>query len=213
MNILTLIKNLFKIAKLLSVDDSGGLRFGTVSMLGKTQKVMIFSPYGLMHNPPTSSLSLVWSQQGQESNGIAMADDPNNRTLKDLKSGEVAIGNYITGHYIHFDESGTCHLLTDNLNIIVNHTCTLTAQNIDISASQDVTIAAQNLYLDIENDASLVSGTIGLESSSTIDLIAVDVGIDSTTMQHNSVNVGGDHIHSQGQDSAGDTEQDTGAPH
>lgn len=213
MNILTLIKNLFKIAKLLSVDDSGGLRFGTVSMLGKNQKVMVFSPYGLMHNPPASSLALVWSQQGQESNGIAIADDPNNRTLKDLQSGEVALGNYLTGHHVLFDQNGTCTLITDNLNIVVDQTLTLNADFIDIGAANDISIAAKNLYLDIENDTALTSGTVDIEAASSMDLQAVNADIVSTTLTHNSINVGGNHAHSQGVDSSGDTEQDTGGPH
>lgn len=211
--ILTLLKNLFKIAKLLSVDDSGDLRFAMVSTMGKNQKMLLFSPYGLMHNPPLNSLTLAWSQQGQESNCIGMADDPKSRTLKDLKIGEVAMGNYLTGHHILFDEAGTCTLLTDDLNIIVNQTCTLTADQIDIQAANDITIAAKNLFIDVENDTSISSGTAEIESASTLDLTAVNVDLASTSMQHNGVNIGGNHIHSQGLDSSGDTEQDTGVPH
>jgi phage gp45-like len=107
MNPIRLIKNLFKIAKLLSVDDSGALQFATVTTLGKTQKVLMLKPYGLMSSPPVDSIVGLWSQQGQESNGIGIADDPKNRPIKDMKTGEVALGNYATGNFVYFDSDGS----------------------------------------------------------------------------------------------------------
>jgi phage gp45-like len=106
MNPIRLIKNLFKIAKLLSVDDSGDYQFMTVTTLGKTQKVRSWKPYGLMSSPPADSQVALFSQQAQESNGIGMADDPKNRLIKDMAEGEVAVGNYLTSSYIKFDELG-----------------------------------------------------------------------------------------------------------
>jgi len=115
---INLIKNLFTIAKLLTTTDTEGLRFSTVSVLGKTQKVMMFSPYGLMHHPPNGSLVTLWGQGAMESNKIGMADDPKNRTLKNLSQGEVALGNYQTGNYIFFDKDGNCTIKADNVNVI-----------------------------------------------------------------------------------------------
>jgi len=166
-NIINCIKNIFKIAKLLSVDDTGNLRFYTVSFMGKQQKVLGFSPYGLMHKPPADSMVLLWSQQGQESNGIGIADDPRNRTLKDLKEGEVALGNYRTGHYIYFDENGLCTVVAKDLKFVID-------------------------------DSVIIQGT--------------DVEITSTTLTHNGTNIGDTHVHSQGSDSAGDSEVDTDGP-
>ena len=95
--------------------DSMDLRFGMASSLGKTQKIMVFSPYGLMHHPPDNSMVIVVNQGGKESNGIGIADDPNNRTLKDLAEGEVALGNYLTGSYILFDKDGGCQIVSNTL--------------------------------------------------------------------------------------------------
>lgn len=114
-NIFVCLKNLFKIAKLISVDDSGDLRSAIVSFLGKQQRVMLFTPYGIMSSPPASSLTILWSQQGQESNGIGISDDPKNRILKNLKEGEIALGNYKTGSYILFDENGGCQIVSSSL--------------------------------------------------------------------------------------------------
>lgn len=195
--LLTLIKNLFKIAKLLSVDDSGDLRFGSVSMLGKNQKILLFSPYGLMHKPPSNSLTLVWSQQGQESNAIGMADDPKNRTLKNLKPGEVALGNYLTEHYIFFDENGKCTLITDDLDILVTENCNIEAKNMSIDVQEDLDLAANN---------------VTIEATADLTLIASDTEITSTTLTHNGTNIGDDHSHPQGLDSGGNVEQNTGGP-
>lgn len=166
--IFNIIKNLFKIAKVLSVDDSGDFQYANVSFLGKTQKIMVFTPYGLISNPPANSLGLIWSQQGQESNGIGMADDPKTRPLKDLKEGESALVNHVTGDYVYLKENG------------------------DLKA--------------------IVSGNVEITASGNATLIATSVEITSTTLAHNGTNIGNNHIHPQGNDSDGDTEQDTGGP-
>lgn len=91
-----------------SSDDSGNLRFGRFKYQGRTSDVKgnIFTPYGLMHNPPDGSMAMIFSQNAQESNPITIVDDPNNRTLKNLAKGEVAVGNYLSGSYIHFLANG-----------------------------------------------------------------------------------------------------------
>jgi phage gp45-like len=111
MNILNRIRNLFKFAKLMSVNDAGGFQYFSVSMLGKTQTVLGFTPYGLMSCPPAGSMVALWSQQGHEANGVGMADDPNNRILKDMVDGEVALGNYVTLAYLLFDKDSGYQLV------------------------------------------------------------------------------------------------------
>lgn len=199
------IKNLFKLARLLSVDDTGDLRFATIEGSGKaSQKILLFTPYGLMSRPPAGSLALVWAQNAQEANGIGIADDPNNRTLTSLASGEVALGNYTTGHYIYFDANGLCTILADNVNIVAASDINLTAENITLSASSDI---------------SITGDTVGIEALTTLDLDATTINQTATTigisgaLTNNGVNIGSTHIHSQGQDSGADTEQDTGVPH
>lgn len=165
---------------------------------------MLFTPYGLMSKPPADSLALIWSQQAQESNGIGMADDPRNRTLKNLASGEVALGNYSTGHYIYFDQNGLCTIIADDINIV---------------AANDITMNAENITLTASSDVSITGDTVGIEATTTMDLDATTLNITGTTipitgaLTNNTVNIGSTHIHSQGADSDGDTEQDTGVPH
>jgi phage gp45-like len=138
MNPITLIKNLFKIAKLLSVDDSGDYQFMTVTTLGKTQKVLSFKPYGLMSNPPADSIVSLLSQQGQESNGIGTADDPKNRPIKNMATGQVGLGNYITASYITFDENGDAILAVPRDFLVGS------ARDATLFASRDVVLFALN---------------------------------------------------------------------
>jgi phage gp45-like len=176
MNIIKLIKNMFKIAKLMSVDDSGDFQFATVSTLGKTQKVLMLKPYGLMSNPPTSSMVALWNQQGQESNGIGIADDPKNRILKDMAEGEVALGNYLTNSYIVFDENSDALLTTANdaniavlndvnifaVNDIVlfalSGKCSITAPTIEMNGSSDNLVTWTDLNTVMQAWASLYNG-------------------------------------------------------
>ena len=98
------IKAIFKIAQLLSLDDSGNLQQGVFSYMGSTPKGQVFVPYGVLMNPPVGGQIAVFAQNGNESNAIGFASDPNNRTLRNLEPGEYAVGessdrhNYETGY-------------------------------------------------------------------------------------------------------------------
>jgi len=127
---------MIKLGKLLSVDDSGDYTFCSVSVLGKEQKALLFNPYGIMSNPPKPSMGVLFSQQGQESNQIAMFDDPKNRPLKNLADGEVAIGNYITGDYAYFDENGDLFAsVTRDCTIAAARNITMTAVNVEVTST------------------------------------------------------------------------------
>jgi phage gp45-like len=162
------IKNLFKVIRILSSDDSGDFQYAQVSYLGKEHKALIFYPYGLFGKPPANSMGLLWSQQGQESNGIGLAGDPKTRPLKDLKDGEAGIANHVTGDYVYLKANGD---------------------------------------LQVKCSGSLIADVAG---NATIS--AVNVEITSATLTHNGVDISGSHTHPQGNDSNGDTQQNTGGP-
>lgn len=170
--LLNMVRNLFKAAKLLSINDAQDLRFGQVSFLGKEQRVMIFTPYGLMHNPPRNSLAIIWSQQAQESNSVGMADDPKNRTLKSLAEGEVALGNYLTDHYLYFDENGKATLVTDDLDVLVTDTTFLTTTDLDIEVSGDTTIQSGSVTATVTNNCDVTANNINLTSIANMVLTA-----------------------------------------
>lgn len=112
------IKAIFKIARLVSSDDSGNLQQGVFAYMGSTPKGQIFIPYGVLMNPPEGSQVAVFSQNGQESNAIGLASDPKNRTIRNLEPGEYGISNYITGDYLLMKADGTVELTTSKLTIV-----------------------------------------------------------------------------------------------
>lgn len=179
------IKNVFKIAKLLAVDDSGDLRVGIMSSMGKRQKILIFSPYGLMHNPPIDSLTAVWSQLAQESNGIGMADDPANRPVRDMVSGEVAVGNYSTGDYIYFTAPGdTVETVSRDKTVNVGRDAiTVTGNDIIDAAARDITTGAgRNVSLDAAAAVTIESGgTTDITAGGDMSLDAANATIDAAT--------------------------------
>lgn len=61
--------------------------------------------YGICGNPPKGSSGILFPILGSDSNLVCLADDIKNR-FRDLKEGEVVIGNYLTKSFIKFKEDG-----------------------------------------------------------------------------------------------------------
>ena len=118
-----------------SVDDSGNLRRGTASWLGRNgQPVQLASLYGVVHNPPIGSQVVLFPQNGQESNSIGFPDHPELRPLKNLLPGEVAIVNYLTGSYVLFKENGDIEVVaSSDLTATVSGNITATAAQINLN--------------------------------------------------------------------------------
>lgn len=135
------VKSLIKIARLLTTDDSGNRRFGVIRFQGKQQQCQVVTPYGLMSSPPADSMAVTLSQNGQESNALVIADDPDNRPLRNLKMGESGLGNYITGDHFHFDNQGVLHLNVSQQFIITigDHVVTIDENGIHTNKQIDTT--------------------------------------------------------------------------
>lgn len=103
------IKSLFKVARLVSSDDTGTYRFGQITYQGQTSKTNLFTPYGFYHNPPDGSLTVSWSQNGQDSNTLSQALGGATRFSNLPKTG-VKIGNPIQGSFVDFDENGNIEI-------------------------------------------------------------------------------------------------------
>ena len=131
------IKNIVKIARIVSVDDSADIRFGVVKYLGKEQECQIFTPYGIMSNPPENSMGPIFQIDGEESKLMGMFDRTDNRPVKNLESGEVAVGNYETGDYVKFKDGNIIEISCGgDLNITVSGTATIDG---DLDVTGEVT--------------------------------------------------------------------------
>ena len=101
----------------LSSKDDANFQIVQVTYLGKTQNVEVVTPYGLYSNPKEQSVALLFNVNGQEENMSAILYNPYNR-FKNLKTGEVIIGNPEASTKIYFQENGDINIeSTGNVNI------------------------------------------------------------------------------------------------
>ena len=63
-NFMNTIRNLIKLGKIVSVDDSDDFTIYNSSFLGKNQNVKALIPYGIMCNPPANNIGLVFANNG-----------------------------------------------------------------------------------------------------------------------------------------------------
>jgi len=139
------ISNLVKRAVVtLTNKDSGQFASTQVKwMKNKVATIEVVHPYGLSSNAPVNSLALVFNVMGQEENRAGIVYNPQNR-FKELKEGEVALGNFVTKSVIKFLENGDIEItgkndqiikVTGNSNITVGGSTTLNSTgNVDITS-------------------------------------------------------------------------------
>lgn len=124
-----------KTGMLESVDDSGPIRRGTATWLGRTgQPIQVAGIYGLISNPPAGSQVLLLPQNGQESASIGLADHPALRPVRDLLPGEVGIVNYLTKSHIIFKQNGDIEVFTEAGNLVAT-----IAGNVELTATGNMT--------------------------------------------------------------------------
>lgn len=101
----------------LSSNDIADFPTVQVTYLGKTKNVELVLPYGLYSNPKEQSIALLLSVNGQEENISAIPYNPYTR-FKDLKAGEVAVGNPHTTSKVYFKANGDIEIESaGNINI------------------------------------------------------------------------------------------------
>lgn len=158
-----------KTAILESVDDSGILRSGTASWLGRDgQPVQLASLYGIVHNPPAGSQLLLMPQNGQESYCIALPDHPALRPLLNLLPGEVAIVNYLTKAHVIFKQNGDIVVETD-FNVIAN------CRTAQVNADSHIGLTAPQI--DMTGNVSISTGATGTFSNNTGNVVTFTDGI------------------------------------
>lgn len=167
-------------------NDANKYQTTQISYLGKTADMEVIYPYGLCGNPPKNSLVLLFNVQGMEENRAGVANLVTER-FKDLKEGEVAIGNYLTKSVIKFLENGDIEIygkndervtidrnsnisIAGNCSISVNGTTTLscpggTTINSDVhingtvTCSEDVIASGISLVSHIHSGVTPGGGT------------------------------------------------------
>lgn len=132
-----------KTGMLESVDDSGDVRRGTATWLGRSgQPIQVAGIYGVISNPPAGSQVLLLPQNGQESASIGIADHPAIRPIRDLEPGEVGMVNYLTKSHVIFKQNGDIEVFTEAGNLIAT-----IAGNVTVAATGNITATAAQINL------------------------------------------------------------------
>lgn len=182
MNIYSKISNLVKRAAVTLVGkDSGQFAGAQVKwMRDKVATTEVVHPYGLSSNAPLNSLALMFNVMGQEENRAAIIYDPKNR-FKNLKSGEVALGNFVTKSVIKFLENGDIEITgLNDQNIAITGDTNVTIggnSTVAITGNNTVTVGG-NSSLDVTGDADItVGGSTTIDSTGNIDITAPVVNV------------------------------------
>lgn len=97
---------LINLVKVLSNIDTGLFQKVKCRFFGKIQNLRALNIYGISFNPPVNSFGVSFRANNHGDNLFVAVDDPENR-FTGLKPGELKIGNYETGAYVHFKEDGS----------------------------------------------------------------------------------------------------------
>lgn len=156
------VRNMIKRAYVSLVHtDNKIYSYAQISYLGSTLDAETLYPYGMNANAPLNSAAIVFNINADESNRVCMCYTPDRR-FKDLKEGEVQIGNGLTQASIKFSHDGKIQIVTDADVEITS------SAKVKIISSTDVEINATNIKIagdvDITGDLS-VSGSSALGSS------------------------------------------------
>lgn len=159
-----------------------------VEYLGKVVDVFIIMPYGSHANIPEDFLGVLAQVSGQEQNRIVIPTSAKER-IHPVESGEVVYFHPVTKSKVHFKNNGDIDIETEadinatcaNLNAVVTTKATVTAPESEFIGNVTV------------------NGNLAVTGSTTL----------SSIVTSNGKNISDTHTHSQGVDSAANTQQDT----
>lgn len=179
----------------LATQDRGINQVAQATYLGKAANVELITLYGLCSNPPVGSNILLFDVQGQEENRAGLANFPGAR-FKNLKVGEVAVGNYITKSNVTFLENGDIQVtgknnmivtITNNNTVSIGGTCT-----VNITGNATITCPETTINGDVTINGNLeVNGNSFSTGNfeTTQDVIASGISLNSHV--HGGVTTGG----------------------
>lgn len=140
-------------------------------------------PYGYDTSPPINELALALLPYGREGTFYSLPIGGKNR-FKDLKPGEVQLGNPVKRSSVKFDEDGNILVTTPEGNLVV----TLTQGNFSLDVTGDATVTVSG------NLDATVQGTTSLNSTGNVNLTAPTVAITGNVTVTGTVTAVGDVI-------------------
>lgn len=173
----TLLQNLVKRAFISRIEiddkDASGAQVGYLEKTGICEMV---SPYGLYVVTPKDNPVLLFAVQSQEDNRAAFGYSQHTR-FKDLKEGEVLLGNEKTKSFIKLDKDGNINI-EGKAKVVINSTGDL---DLTIQGDMNLTVNGKvNLTStgDVDVDAPAVNlGTGGAAIARVGDTVSLTTGI------------------------------------
>jgi phage baseplate assembly protein gpV len=158
-------------------------------------------PYGSHANVPEDFMAVLFQLSAQEQNRVVLPISIFERPHP-IGSGEVVYYHPVTGSQIHFKNNGDIDVTTkanvnvscDNANVTCLTKATVTAPNIDLIGNVSITGT-----LDVGGVSNFAANVIAQAN------VAV-----SGALTQGGTDVGKNHGHSQGSDSRGDAQVNTG---
>ena len=126
----------------LTNDDSQAFSTAQINSMNKTALMETVYPYGLYAQAPLGAYALLFTVQSNEENLVGLCYTPDNPKsgilrFKNLKPGEVILGNVLTQTFIKLDAEG---------NVVIDN-----ANNITINAAQEINVNATTVNVTADN--------------------------------------------------------------
>ena len=169
--IISKISNIIKRSNITRIsDDKNSFQTAQISYMGKVADTEIIWPYGMYGNVPINSLCVTFSSGAQEEDRVTFPSRSHKRIRRDLKSGEVGMGNFVTGSETFYDADGNIIINAKNdLKITVIGDATITANFVTIDSDTDITgkvnLGISGAAIARVGDSVLVGGDTGVITS------------------------------------------------
>lgn len=185
------VTNLIKRCVLTRVSkDDAQYQIGQCQYLGRVADIEFASLYGHSYNAPLDSTGIMVNILGDEENQAAFFNLPQER-FKNLKSGEVQCGNFVTRSSIKFAEDG--EIIIDskgNIEIISEKDLSITVKgNSNIKTTGSATIESDSAVT-IKAPQITLDGTVIITGTLDVEGVVTGSGINLSTHIHSGVTTG-----------------------
>ncbi len=163
-NILQRLKSMFKFGYVSNIeDDAGDLPVAQYTYHGQAKDIVTIYPYGFCANAPADNLAVVVNM-GTTDQKIVFTASGKDR-FKNLKGGEVVVGNFVTGDFVKFNAEKKIEVVSKN--------------SVDITAP-DINLNGRTT---IKGDVTLFGG-LSVSDDITGGTVSTTGGIDLDTHTH-----------------------------
>lgn len=170
-------------------DDTGSRPELVVSYQNRQIKTYPIYTYGYSCVPPVGQTQAVIAQiASSDSNTVSFASSPQIR-FKNLQSGEVKVGNYLTNSFVFFRQDKTIEINASQSVIIQ------AAESVTVNASQSVTVTSSGAVTINGADSIILNvGAATLTLTETTLTSSVPIEAPGFTIQPGGLDFGS-HVH------------------